>query len=60
MVTEMLRAECEAAGVKLCEAEATLLALGIHADTGKEAKKLYYGTLIATLEYPIERRGGAG
>lgn len=34
MVTELLRAECETAGVVLCDAEATLLALGIHGDTG--------------------------
>ena len=41
MVTEMLKAECdtkgiecEAAGTRLTEEESTLLALGIHADTG--------------------------
>lgn len=34
MITEMLRVECAAAGSALCDAEATLLALGIHADTG--------------------------
>ncbi|CAM9144999.1 unnamed protein product [Ascophyllum nodosum] len=34
MVTEMLREECSKAGIRLSEAESTLLALGIHADTG--------------------------
>lgn len=34
MVTEMLKEKCETAGVRLTEAESTLLALGIHADTG--------------------------
>lgn len=34
MVAEMLRAKCETVGVQLTEAESTLFALGIHADTG--------------------------
>lgn len=35
MVTEMIRAALEPAdGIQLTEAESTLLALGIHADTG--------------------------
>lgn len=43
MVTEMLRVECETAGVQLTEAESTLLALGIHADTG-----IYFKTVTST------------
>lgn len=38
MVAEMLRRECELSQVKLCEAEVTLLALGIHADTGERLR----------------------
>lgn len=43
MVTEMLRVECDTAGVQLTEAESTLLALGIHADTG-----IYFTTVTST------------
>ena len=44
MVTEMLKAECKASGTRLTEEESTLLALGIHADTG--------ATLHATQSIP--------
>lgn len=39
MVTELLQAECAEAGVQLSEAESTLFALGIHADTGEAARR---------------------
>ena len=39
MVTEMIRAALEPVdGIQLTEAESTLLALGIHADTGLETQ----------------------
>lgn len=49
MVTELLRAECEFAGARLSEAESTLLALGIHADTGDTSCRVHFATRLAFL-----------